>query len=186
MTDTVTLLQQHPFPTRVRYGDADQGTPPALDPLDLRASMVPEGTLRAGGHVFTEGQAVAMLKMRGSDWTKAVLKHLRAFGRENCTLEDYRALAQMGFAVNKGSRHVLTPSGGWKANIVAMHIARAEGMHALTYDLGNTHKAACVKCTCGEVFYKSRHLPNWMIALSRAGRAHLESVGEFVASEAAE
>jgi len=186
MTDTVALLTQYPFPTRVRYGDADQGTPPALALPDPQASMVPDGSVRAGGHVFTEGQAVAMLKMRGSDWTKAVLKHLRAFGRENCALEDYHALAKMGFAVNKGSRHVLTPSGRRRADMVAMDIARAEGMHAITYDLGNLHRAPASKCTCGWIAYRTRACPNWMIQLGRDAQHHLETVGEFVASEAAE
>jgi hypothetical protein len=184
-SDTTAMLLKYPPPSRERYGDANEDVPVASSPSSPPKALEAAGTTYAL-RAFTPGQAIALLTMRRSDWSKAVLAHLRAFGRDTCSGDDFRTLAKMGFAISKGSYHVLTPSGRWKADIVAMDLARAEGMHAITYDLGNLHKAAAVKCTCGHVIYKSRHLPNWMIALSRAGRAHLESVGEFVASEAAE
>jgi hypothetical protein len=124
---------------RVRYGDGADVTAPAA-----RSEPLP----RAGEILFTPGQKVALLTMRRSDWSNAVLAHLKAFGRDGVSGGDYRALAGLGLAVNKGSFHVLTPTGRWRADLVAMELARASGLHAVRTDLYPRYGvAAFAKCT---------------------------------------
>jgi hypothetical protein len=158
-----------PFPTRERYEE----TAP-------RPAPEPE---------FTDGQKVALLDMRRSDWSKAVLAHLRAFGKADCCGDDYRAMAARGLAVNRGSFHTLTQHGRWRADLVAIEIARAEGMHVVTYHLGRSGpaaKAASARCLCGWSSYATRNVASYMTTLQRHGRGHLEFFGQYVASEAAE
>jgi hypothetical protein len=133
--------------------------------------------------LLTPGQKVALLKIRRSDWAKAVLKHLIAFGKADCTIDDYRVLERLHMAVNKGSFHVLTPHGRWTADIEAMKIARAEGMHVVTYDFGRGERhelggaPATAHCTCGWRVSKSRMQSSYASAIGRAGVGHLRHVG---------
>ena len=181
MHDTTAPMIEHPFPTRQRYedGPAAPGTSPAPAP------PLPPSPKGAGEPLLTAGQQVALLKMRGSDWSKAVVQHLKAFGRADCDGADYRALAAAGFAVNKGSFHVLTSQGRWLADRVACDIARSEGLHVVTYDLfPRSRGAASAKCTCGWCTYVSRTFASYVVQLGSFGRHHLEHVGAFVAGEA--
>lgn len=181
MRETTAMLLEHPFPTRERYGDAAA----ASGPSSALASTSDCPLARAGELVLTAGQEIALLRMRRSDWAAAVVEHLISLGRADCAIEDYRALAAAGLAVNKGSFHVLTSRGRWRADQVAIELARAEGMHVITYDFGRTGraaKAASACCTCGWQTFKSRAIPSYLIQTVRAGRRHLEHVGSFLAT----
>lgn len=68
---------------------------------------------------FTPGQTLAMLKMRGSDFSLAVHAKLLQ-GTARATLEDYTDLATMGFAQRQANGfHKLSPHGHFKANELA-------------------------------------------------------------------
>lgn len=68
---------------------------------------------------FTPGQTLAMLKMRGSDFSLAVHAKLLQ-GTARATLEDYTDLATMGFAQRQANGfHKLSPRGHFKANELA-------------------------------------------------------------------
>ena len=170
------LARQYPFPERSAFLGrlADPTASPALTPVP---STVQRPSRRAGEVLLTPGQKIALLKMRGSDWSKVVLRHLRAFGKDECAGGDYRALAQIGLATCKGSYHVLTAAGRWKADFYAMELARTEDLHIVSYDYGGPGRAACVKCTCGHRVFKSRAVPGWQTQLTVAAHAHLEHVG---------
>jgi hypothetical protein len=64
-----------------------------------------------------------------------------------------------------------------------MTIARAEGMHVVTYDFGRSDKhalgpqMATARCTCGWRTQKSRMQSSYATVLSRAGIGHLRFVG---------
>jgi hypothetical protein len=144
---------------------------PAVEPHD---DPLPQ----AGVVVLTPAQKVALLKMRRSDWSKAVVAHLEAFGKAEVTGGDYRALAQLGLAVNKGSFHVLTPAGRRRDDQVAMELARDNGLHAVTYDYRPRGQgAAFVRCTCGWCVFKSRTQRSYALALHQAANAHLQREG---------
>ena len=162
------LARSFPFPTRQRRGDAADEASPALD------SFLP----RAGEVLLTPGQKIALLKMRRSDWTKAICTKLKELRRGDCGAGDYYALARIGLAIHKGSRHVLTEQGRWRADEVAREIAKAAGLHVITYDFGGPGRPAQAMCLCGFRAFNSRHsATNFVQAIGRAGRAHLEHVG---------
>lgn len=134
---------------------------------------------RAGKIVLTPSQKVALLKMRRSDWSKAVVAHLVAFGMGECDGGDYRAFAAIGLAEHRGSFHVLTPQGRWRADQVAIEIARDTGMHVVTYSLTPRHgSAASAKCTCGWGAFRTRAIASYATTLAADVRKHLEHVGE--------
>ena len=133
---------------------------------------------RTGEVLLTPGQKIALLKMRGSDWSKAVLSHVVAFGQGDTVGADYYALARLGLAVHKGSYHVLTPTGRRRADQVAVELARAEGMHVITYDLANRYgRAASARCTCGWGTYRTRAVPSYALLIGQDVQRHLEHEG---------
>ncbi len=166
MSDTTIRLL--PFPTRKPYDGA---------------LIAPE---RKPAAEFSRGEKVALLRLRRSAWSEAVLDHLRAFGGDDCSGADYRALATRELAICKGSFHVLTQCGRWTADRIAMDIARAENMHAVSYTPARRGAAASARCACGWSTYASAHIPGHMNTLYRHGRAHLQRIGQYMASEAAE
>ena len=171
MTGLPAMLTEFPFPTRERYGDASASD---ASPALALPSDCPQA--RAGEIVLTDGQKVALLKMRGSDWSKAVLKHLKATGFANCDRGDFIVCAERSLARLAGSYHVLTQAGRWRADQVAHELAK--GMHVITYDFGSAGVAAQAKCLCGWRTFKSRHsATNFAQAIGRAGQRHLEHVG---------
>lgn len=179
---TLDLQRRFPFPTRDRY-ECEATEVAGLDPSPALASHpLPQ---RAGGADLTDGQKVALLNRRGSDWSKAVLSHLRAFGKAECGSADYQALVGKGLAESRGSYHVLTSHGRWRADQVAIELARAEGLHVMTYSAGRRGaKAGSARCTCGWSSRIAAYARDHLFTLRRHGREHLEAVGQFVAREA--
>jgi hypothetical protein len=156
---------------RVPHGDAaDRSPAPSSSPQPPAHG--------AGEPVLSQGQKIALLKMRRSEWSKAILSKLKEIGACDVTGEDFRSLVPLHLAVNKGSFHVLTSSGRWRADQVAREIARANDLHVIAYDFGSYGRAAFWHCTCGERSYHSRATPgNYVGKLVRGGRLHLEHVG---------
>jgi hypothetical protein len=126
---------------------------------------------------LTHGQKIALLKMRRSDWSKAVLAKLAELGNTDVAGADFRSLVPLHLAVCKGSFHVLSEHGRWRADRVAEAFAREIGMHVISYDRGGFDRAAFWRCTCGESAYRTRHVGNYMGLLVKGGRLHLEHVG---------
>ena len=155
---------------RARFGDAADRSPAPSSPL-------PPPAPGAGEPELTLGQKVALITMRKSDWASAVLAKLKEIGRAAAIGNDFRSLVPLRLATNKGSFHVLTPAGRWRADQVAMQIAREIGMHVLTYDWTEHGRPCFVRCTCGFSVHRqqrNKHL------LGRSGSNHLA----FVASQA--
>lgn len=156
---------------RKRYGVAAEGSP-ALE------SPSPHTPARAGEILLTPGQKIALLTMRKSEWSQAVLAHLTAFGQADVAGGDYRACAKLGLAVHKGSYHVLTPQGRWRADRVAVEIARAHGLHCVTLDLNPRYGAAAsAQCTCGWSTYRTTKILSYGAMLARDAHWHLQQVG---------
>jgi hypothetical protein len=155
---------------RAEYdGTADRSPAPTQSALQAPA---------AGELVLTQGQKIALLKMRKSDWAQAIMAKLKELGTCAVAGDDFRSLVPLRLAINKGSLHVLTSTGRWRADQVAMLIARALGVHVLTYDWTGPGRPCFVRCTCGfSIFRQQRHKH----LLSRSGANHLA----FVASQPA-
>jgi len=148
--------------------------PESVAPASMPAAPLP----KAGEIILTPGQKIALLKMRRSDWSKAVLAQLEAFGKADCAGGDYRALAQLGLAVCKGSFHVLTPAGRWRADRVAVELARDAELHIVTYDLfPRSRGAASAKCTCGWSSFRTRAIASYVVLLGADAHRHLEREG---------
>lgn len=156
---------------RSYYGNEAPEASPALG--SAAAALKP----RAGEIVLTPGQKVALLRMRRSDWSKAVLAKLQACGVADCSLSDYQACARLGLAIHKGSFHVLTGQGRFRADRIAMDFAREIGMHWLRFDLGGNGVAAKVQCTCGWSRHRTRVFDSYITLVHSDGVAHLQKVG---------
>ena len=162
---------------RARYGDAADEASPALSPGPETSDLAP-GTTRAGEALLTPGQKIALLKMRGSDWSKAILKHLTAFGQDEISGRDYVALANLGLAINKGTFHVLSPPGRWRADRVACELARGLDMHVMTLALAPKFgSAASAKCTCGWSTFRTRAVPSYATLIAGDAHHHLQNMG---------
>lgn len=137
------------------------------------ATPAPTGETR-----LTDGQRMALLQRRGSDWSKAVLEKLRERGMPDATRADFDSLVVLGMAIPAGSFHNLTSHGRWHADQVAMKIARDAGMHVITYEFGSRHgMGALSKCTCGwRTPPMSKFAKDTMGRMGRAAHQHLEHV----------
>lgn len=173
-------------PTRARYEAFEDALVGLLDraaghdgPDASPAPTSPVAPSGAGEEVLTPGQQVALLKMRKSDWSKAVLKHIAALDQDRCDGADFRSCAEIGLAINKGSYHVLSNPGRWRADQLARAIAKANGMHVISTEIPKPSSgfAPQVRCTCGFQVRVSRYVPGWENQLSRAGHGHLRHVG---------
>lgn len=114
--------------------------------------------------------------MRGSELSKAVLAGVIEQTHAGPSGRDFYSCAQLGLAINKGRFHVLTPQGRWKADRVACEVARAFGLHIITYDLGGSGRAACAKCTCGWRHFRTRVFQSYLVLLAQDVRLHLRNV----------
>lgn len=154
-----------------RSGDAAGRSPAPPQPALL--------TPGAGEPLLTDGQKIALLKMRRSDWSKAVLTKLKELDLCTATGDDFRSLVPMRLAISKGSYHVLTSSGRWRADRVAEQIAREASMHIISYDFGGRYgRGAFYRCTCGaSAAYRSKYIGNYMGLVAKDARHHLEHVG---------
>lgn len=82
---------------------------------------------------FTPGQSLALLKMRGSEFSLAVHAKLLE-GTARTTLEDYVDLATMGFAQRQANGfHRLSPRGHFKANELARVLGPQVGIPVPTF-----------------------------------------------------
>lgn len=132
----------------------------------------------AGEPRLTHGQRVALLMMRRSDWSRAVLAKLKEAGLLAVNGDNFRSLVPLGLAIAKGhSYHIPTRHGRWTADRIAREIARDIGMHVITYNYGGPGRAAFWECTCGDRGYHSRHAGDFVLAIGRGARLHLEHVG---------
>lgn len=163
---------------RARKGDAEECSPAPLSGPNPTAAG-------AGEYNLTRSQKIALLKMRRSDWSKAILTKLKDFGTCDVTGEDFRSLVPLHLAINKGSFHVLTPSGRWRADRAAEEIARTLDIHIISYDYGRYGRAAFWECTCGDRGYHSRHAGDAVLAIGRGARLHLKHVGAAKKGDAA-
>jgi hypothetical protein len=172
VSPTSQLSTANPFPTRERYGDAIAAeTSPVLKSTTTSLAHTPD---ERTGEAFTPGQKAALLKMRRSDWSKAVLAHLTAFGQADCVGADYRALAEQKLAINKGSFHVLTDHGRWEADRVASLIARELDMRVIAYSLyPRRGSAAKAVCTCGWSAFRTRAIRSYSGLLHQDANYHL-------------
>lgn len=128
---------------------------------------------------LTDGQKIALLKIRKNEWSKAVLQHLEPFGKAECTGDDYRSLVPLHLAIDKGGYRVPTHHGRWVADQVAMTIARERGMHVITHVIPKKGMglAPYIRCTCGFHLRLSTYKPGHDFRLSHAAREHLRFVG---------
>jgi hypothetical protein len=160
-----------PSPSAIRHVGDEGGCSPAPS----SPAIIAPG---AGEPLLTDGQKIALLKMRRSDWAKAIVSKLKQIGSCAVAGDDFLSLVPLKLAISKGSFHVLTPSGRWRADQVAIQVARALGLHVITYDWTGPGRPCFVRCTCGfSVHRQQRHKH----LLSRAGANHLA----FVASRQA-
>jgi hypothetical protein len=156
---------------RVPHGDAADRSPAPTSPALL--------TPGAGEPVLTHGQRVALLMMRRSDWSKAILSKLKEAGLLVVSGDDFRSLVPLNLATAKGhSYHVPTSNGRWAADKIAMEIARDIGMHVVTYDFGGEGRGGFWKCTCGQRSpYLSRQVRSYRTRLFAGAKMHLAHVG---------
>lgn len=149
--------------------------------LCLPSAVRPAAAQRAGEPKLTQGQKLALLVMRQSDLSKAVLAGVIARTKDGPAGRDFYECAKLGLAINKGKFHVLTPRGRWLADFVATDVARQFGLHIITYfhgDRGNG-QAAYSKCTCGWRSYpRSTYNASWLSGIGGAAQAHLAHVAE--------
>jgi hypothetical protein len=157
--------------TELRAFSADRS--PAANP-----SAVPMSA--AGELVLTPGQKQALLKLRGSELCTAILDELRKRGEFVATTRDNYALEHVGLAINKGSFHVLSPVGRWRAEAVARTLATAAGLHIITYDYDRPG-AARASCNCGWSTFRTRAIKSFVMSLGRDATEHLlrESVKQI-------
>ncbi len=165
---------------RARYGDAADRSPA---PSSSSQPQAPG----AGEPALSHGQRVALLMMRRNDWSRAVLTKLREAGLLAVTGDDFRSLVPLNLAVAKGhSYHVPTSNGRWRADKIAMEIARDVGLHVVTYDYGGQGRGAFWKCACGERSpYLSRQIGSYRTRLHAGARMHLEHFGAVAKESAA-
>lgn len=137
-------------------------------------------TTAAGELVLTPGQKQALLKLRGSELCTAILDELRKRGEFVATTRDHYALEHAGLAINKGSFHVLSPIGRWRADAVARTLATAAGLHIITYDYDRPG-AARASCNCGWSTFRTRAIKSFVTSLGSDATAHLlhESVKQI-------
>jgi hypothetical protein len=128
---------------------------------------------RVGEVLLTPRQELALLRMRGSDWARVVADKLAETSVGEPTRSDYAACVTIGLAINKGTFSVLTPTGRFRADRLAMSRARFLNMHAVTYDLSNKYVGDQVKCTCGWSMRKTRYHGKSYALLSAAAMQHL-------------
>jgi hypothetical protein len=171
MGRVMTDFQRHHSVSALRAeydGAADRSPAPSSPALQ---------TPGAGEPVLSDGQKIALLTMRKSDWASAVLAGLKATGSGAAVGSDFRSLVPLGLAINKGSLHNLTSAGRWRADQVALQMARELDMHVLTYDWTGPGRPCFVRCTCGFSIHRQQHNKH---LLGRSGANHLA----FVASRA--
>lgn len=140
-------------------------------------AFAPSTYVPPGEPILEPAQKIALLRIRRSAWSEAILDRLPRFRRYHLTRETFVSLERLGLAIPKGNFHVLTAAGRWRADKIAMEWARSNGIHAITYDDGGPGRAGKATCTCGWSAFRSRHVGNSSGLLSRDAHHHLTHVG---------
>jgi len=126
---------------------------------------------------LSEGQQLALLVMRRSDLSKAVLGKLvqaRSPGPEG---RHFYEVARVGLATHRGTFHLLTPRGRYEADRIGREMARELGLHVISYDLGGPGRAARASCACGWSAFRTRAIPSYLVMLNRDAGHHLRHQG---------
>ncbi len=122
---------------------------------------------------LSEGQQLALLVMRRSDLSKAVLGRLVQARTPGPAGRHFYEVARMELAIHQGSFHQLTPRGRYEAERIAREIARALELHVVTYDLGGPGRAARASCSCCWSVFRTRAISSYLVMLSRDADRHL-------------
>ncbi len=123
---------------------------------------------------LSEAVQLALLAMRRSDTSKAVLANLSQAGSPGPQGRDFYAAARLGLAIKNGAFHSLTPRGWFEADRIGREIAQHLGMHVVSYDLGGPGRVARASCPCGWSAFRTRAIPSYLIMLTRDGQHHLQ------------
>jgi hypothetical protein len=141
------------------------------DPPQQRAE---DSTPNRGGEIaLTPGQKLALLVMRQSDLSKQVLAGVIARTHEGPAGRDFYSCARLGLAINKGRFHVLSPAGRRRADQACREVARAYGLHIISYNLGGRGQAAYAECTCGWRHYRTRVFASYVTLIRQDATRHL-------------
>ncbi len=119
---------------------------------------------------LSEPQQLALLTMRRSELSEAVLKKLHQAGTAKAQGRHFYELARLNLAEHR--YHVLTPKGRFAADRLALETARQLGMHIVTYNFGRPGSAARAYCTCGWSTFRSRAVGNYAGMLARDAHHH--------------
>ena len=133
---------------------------------------------------LSEGQQLALLVMRRSDLSKAVLGKLVQARTPGPAGRHFYEVARLGLATHHGSFHRLTPRGFYEADRVAREMARTLELHVVTYDLGGPGRAARASCSCGWSAFRTRAIPSYLVTLHRDAGHHLRHQDVINASAA--
>lgn len=122
---------------------------------------------------LSEGQQLALLVMRRSDLSKAVLGKLLLARNPGPSGRHFYEVAQLGLATRNGTFHLLTPRGRYEADRIGREMARALGLHVITYSLGGPGRAARASCACGWSAFRTRAIPSYLVMLHHDAGYHL-------------
>ena len=126
---------------------------------------------------LSEGQQLALLTMRHSELSEAVLAKLAQAGTPRAQGRHFYELARLDLAIRspKGSFHILSPRGRYEADRIGRAIARQIGLHVVDYDLGAPGRAASARCPCGWSSFR-RAYGNFLLSLTRDAAFHMAHV----------
>jgi hypothetical protein len=170
MSDTLTRNFESAALSPLNHPNDAADLSPASDPLAPQPS--------GAGETLTRSMQVALVKMMyRSDQAKEVIAQLERFGKAECSGVDYFKLGRLGLAEQRNcSYHRLTVKGRRAAKDALRDLARADGIHALDYELEPRSGAPFVCCTCGWRVYKSSYYASYRSILYRFGDHHLRHV----------
>jgi hypothetical protein len=135
-------------------------------------SVSAPSSLSTNSPPLSDGQQLALLAMRRSELSEAVLKKLHQAGTAKAQGRHFYELARLNLAEHNGRYHVLTPKGRFAADRLALETARQLGMHIVTYNFGRPGSAARAYCTCGWSTFRSRAVGNYAGMLARDAHHH--------------
>lgn len=133
---------------------------------------------------LTPSQELALLAMRRSELSKAVLAKLHQAGFARATRVDFGALVHMGLAIKVGTYHRLTPRGWYEADRIGRDKAKELRLHVIGYDLGGPGRAAKAFCPCGWSTFRSRSIRSYLTSLSADAQHHLNYTATIDAAAA--
>ena len=126
---------------------------------------------------LSEGQQLALLAMRRSELSQAVLKQLAQAASAGPQGRHFYEAARLGLAISRGAFHLLTPRGRFEADRIGREIALRHGMHVVSYDLGGPGRAASARCACGWSAFRTKAISSYLVTLTRDAQHHLRHAG---------